>query len=697
MRSRGHRRWAARACAAILVVPVLAGCSGSVEVDAGPDADRADRPSATDWSPRPTESSGLRVLAESDADGFRLHTASGDKTFLPGVNLGSSTPLHQPGEVNSITAADYRRWLAGMGRLGIRVVRVYTLHPPAFYDELARYNEAHPAAPLYLVQGAYLPDEDYLRPGRSLYDERVDAAFASEIADVSDAVHGALERPAAPGRAGGRYTSDVSRWLLGWVIGVEWDPVGVRQTDRVGVDRPSTETYFAATAGATPTERWIAGHLDDLAGREAARGISVPIAFVNWPTTDPLTHPDEPLPSEDLVGVDANHVLPTDAWPGGTFASFHAYPYYPDFLRHEAGLSQERWTGTQDPYAGYLVALQEHFADHMPLLVTEFGVPSSLGSAHAGTRGRDQGGHSEQEALAMTADMMRMMQGKGIGGAFVFAWTDEWFKRTWNTVEHQDPERRQLWHDPLTNEQWFGLVATDPEPVVDAAAEATPEGGAFSYLHTWADASYVQVELALRGRLPDVLRVEADALPGPEGADYRITVDRSAEGGAGTAVLEVRRELDPLRLDTTTRPYHPDAAEAWHLYRLMTNRERRHDGTTYPAEFQDVGALVRGTWDPTSHAYDSRATWQVDEDRRLVRLRVPWSMLGLADPSSHLALGEGVPAERVPIDALRFSFVADGAAQSLELRWPDWNHTRHRERLKAGSGVLADAYRDLAP
>jgi hypothetical protein len=27
-----------------------------------------------------------------------------------------------------------------------------------------------------------------------------------------------------------------------------------------------------------------------------------------------------------------------------------------------------------------------------------------------------------------------------------------------------DGERRSLWHDPLTNEQWFGLNADDPTP-----------------------------------------------------------------------------------------------------------------------------------------------------------------------------------------------------------------------------------------
>ena len=85
------------------------------------------------------------------------------------MNLGSTTPTHQPGEL-AITAADYRRWFAQMGAMGVRAVRIYTIHPPAFYRELAAYNRAHAEAPLYLVQGVYLPDESYDQPGRTLYD-----------------------------------------------------------------------------------------------------------------------------------------------------------------------------------------------------------------------------------------------------------------------------------------------------------------------------------------------------------------------------------------------------------------------------------------------------------------------------------------------------------------------------------------------
>ncbi|NYG54263.1 hypothetical protein [Nocardioides perillae] len=668
---------------------------------------RAEAPASdVDWSPAPRTVDGLSVLAESDADGFRLHTASGEKTFLPGVNLGSSTPLHQPGEVGTIEAEQYRDWLATMGRLGSRVVRVYTLHPPAFYDELAAYNEAHPEAPLYLAQGVYLPDESYVEPGGTLYDPVVDEAFSAELADVSAAVHGDLEREQRPGRAGGTYTTDVSPWLASWVLGVEWDPAGVLRTDARHADTAyAPGRFFAATADATATERWIATHLDELAALEAARGSSVPVAFVNWPTTDPLDHPEEPLPEEDAASVDPVHVLPTDAWPGGTFASFHAYPYYPDFQRYEPGLQDEQWDGEGDPYAGYVVRLREHSAEHMPLLVTETGVPSSLGSAHVGTRGRDQGGHEEVDAMTINADLVRLAEDKGAAAAWLFAFEDEWFKRTWNTQLHQVPERRQLWHDPLTNEQWFGLLSTDAEPIPDAAAEVLPEAmpadGPFEYLYAWADASWVHLEVTFRDAVPEALDVEADVVPGPEAADYRVLV----RPGEGTATAEVRRDLDPVRLDVTPGqrgPYRPGAEEPWHTYALMVNRPLVVQGVQRPEELQVVDELREGAWEPGAEDRDSLATWQVDEERRTVRLRLPWSMLGMADPSSRTALGEGVPAELVEVPGMRLTFTAAGsggaaASQELDFRWPTWNTAPYSVREKDGLQRVADAFRDVAP
>jgi hypothetical protein len=360
-------------------------------------------PAGRSWAPAPREAGGLRSLATAGHGTFALHTAGGDSTFLPGVNLGSTTPGHQPGEL-SVSAGQYRTWFAAMSWLGIRVVRIYTVHPPSFYAELAAHNRTAPDRPLYLMQGVYPPDES-----RDLYHRAVTAAFQQELRDADRAVRGDLTRTPQPGRADGTWDTDVTPWLAGWIIGAELDPIATDRSNRRNAAAPAVRgRYFRSTPAASPAERWLAARMNELATLQAAAGLSQPIAFVNWPTTDPLRHPEEPLPEEDLVQLDANHVTATAAWPAGTFASYHAYPYYPNF---------QRYAGGADPYADYLAALKRHHGA-MPTLITEFGVPSALGSAHTAPLGRGQGDHSEREALRIDAELLRLIRDEGLSAGF---------------------------------------------------------------------------------------------------------------------------------------------------------------------------------------------------------------------------------------------------------------------------------------
>lgn len=45
-----------------------------------------------------------------------------------------------------------------------------------------------------------------------------------------------------------------------------------------------------------------------------------------------------------------------------------------------------------------------------------------------------------------------IMASNALGGV-VFTWQDEWFKRTWNTMELDNPDRRPYWSNVQTNEQ----------------------------------------------------------------------------------------------------------------------------------------------------------------------------------------------------------------------------------------------------
>lgn len=646
---------------------------------------------------------GLSTLAEPVDGKLALHTASGEVTFWTGVNLGSTTPGHSPGEL-AITAADYRRWFADMGRLGVRMVRVYTIHPPEMYAELLAYNLAAPTAPLYLVQGVYLPDESYVRTG-NLFDPASSDAFRSEIRDASAAIHGELRRSAAPGRASGTWTADVSPYVAGWIIGVEWDPQATLASDKLNAAAPDVRgTYFSSVSDdtrSTPTERWIAGHMDALAAAEAAKGRSAPIAFVNWPTADPLRHPEEPLKSEDQVGVDANHVRASADWPGGTFASFHAYPYYPDFLRHQPAYQAFQLNGTSDPYAGYLTDLKRHFGT-LPLLITETGVPSSLGSAHLGTNGRDQGSHSEQEALAMDASLIHVIHDVGLGGALLFAWTDEWFKFTWNTLPRQevaDSERRALWHDPLTNEQWFGLNAEDPVPVGDRTV--IESGSGIQRVVINHDASYLYVTTLLSTVPTSKFRLGFDIVPGglplpgggAEGQDVAVVLDPDRH----TGVACIRGDMNPLLLDGQKASDVPrPGGDGWSLQQLSINRSFDLNGRFLPAEYFPVGELREGRWDLRSADYDSRSTWRVDGPT--VYVRIPWSMLMMGDPSSRTAV---VPVDGKPraVTVAQIGLLVDagaGGQARATFSWEGWQRADYRERLKTGVQPIVDAWAALS-
>ncbi len=706
--------------AAAALAAALAGCGSSpAPGDAVP----------TSWAPRPDERAGLTRLAYVAGDRFLLQTEGGRRAFIAGVNLGSTIPGTLPGEL-ATRPADYRRWFPQMAALGLRAIRVYTILRPCFYRELAAYNSVHRDAPLYLVQGVWIPEEQFLA-GRDLYAPAVRLGFQREIRDCVKAIHGEFRRSPRRGVASGVWTADVSAWLLAYSLGVEWDPKATKESDKKNAGAPPFEgRYFSSIASASPTESWLARALDTCAAAEARRGVTVPLTFTNWPTTDPLAHPDEPLAREDLVGVDAGHLRAEAAWPAGFFASYHAYPYYPDFQRHEPALQKYRYRGRLDPYAGYLAALRSHH-EGTPVMITEFGVPSSIGTAHMGPLGRSQGDHSEQQAMAIDAELLRMIRAQGCAGGFVFEWTDEWFKFTWNTIDYELPGgRRQLWVNPLTNEEHFGLVATDPGArpavIVDGKGEEGLSNGSqviqesrgpLREVRAVKDEGYLYLRLVLDD--PAIWQSRAvtiglDVLPGGNGglpnlpdadldADYAVVLGPGRRGAS-----LVSSSHDPFwvtygmarhYVKSVTPEYPPGpGVGTWHLQRQITNRPQvvPSTGQKLPVEWFDVGRLRYGTADPADPHFDSQVTWAAGD---CVEVRLPYALIGFSDPSSLRALvvrSDGTVStlgvERVGLAVA----VGNTLSATSGYAWEPWQTVAWHERLKAGVEAFAAAARETS-
>src|SRR2546425_7293811 len=98
----------------------------------------------------------------------------------------------------------------------------------------------------------------------------------------------------------------------------------------------------------------------------------------------------------------------------GYFASYHAYPYYPDFIDLDSAYGAASAEG-QSRYFGYLRALKQHHAGR-PLLIAEYGVPSSRGVSHLQTDGLGHGGHDEREMAEIDVRLTREVRAAGGGG-----------------------------------------------------------------------------------------------------------------------------------------------------------------------------------------------------------------------------------------------------------------------------------------
>lgn len=646
-----------------------------------------------------------------------------EELLVHGVNLGMGKPGHFPGDA-AITKAEYARWFEDISAMNSNAIRTYTLHPPGFYEALADHNEDR-EEPLFVLHGNWIA-EPVLAEAGDAFDEEVVEVFRNGLEEIIDAVHGNLSAPDRVGHASGEYRADVAPYILGFVLGIEWPPEVIEETDEVNEGIGDYDGEFVGTENATPFERWLAERLDETAAYERENYDDArPLSFTNWPTTDHLDQPAEPLAEENLVDVTANHHRTTDAFDRGLFATYHVYPYYPDFLNYEEEyVEYVAETGERSSYRGYLEDLIGE-NDH-PVLIGEFGVPASRGKTHSHVYGFDQGHHTEREQGEITVALYEHIVQTGTLGGLVFTWQDEWFKRTWNTMDYMNPDRRPFWSDVQTCEQMFGVLTFDPGEEPGFTLSGVPEewdgatrldddpgrsplveledGHDATRTLTGLEAAADERYLHLRLSYEDLADLDWDR------TNTLLALDL-APGQGNTAIpfgtgLEADRGIDfvvhlagPDRSQVVVDAYYdvfyylygerlgelPEVGHAgerdsgeFHSIELALNREIRipSQDRTIPFESHDTGRLRFGNGDPDHPDYDSLSDVHVAPDEGTIEVRLPWLLLNVRDPSRHEIVAdlweEGLEGRTVDgISVAALTYEPDDPSTEFELSVAD--------------------------
>lgn len=671
-------------------------------------------------------------FAKAENDELWIDQGEGFKNFkVKGVNLG----LGKPGEFAteySISKEEYFRWFKQIQDLGANVIRTYTIAHEEFYEAFYEYN-INNSTPLYLIHGVWV-DDYMLNSHRNAFDEEFHKDFMNSCKDIVDVIHGRHKLSKLDSVGSQNYKMDISPWVYGYIIGVEWEGDIVAFTNETGPQKEQYNGDYLFTEKANNFEIFLATVGDEMIGYETTKyGAQRTLAFSNWPATDPFVYPENiALQFKKITKVDTENIKSKKAFVSGQYASYHIYPYYPEYMYFEDDT-------IENTYFSYLKKITDHH--QMPVIISEFGIPSSRGMASYEQNrelGRDQGFMSEKAQGESLVSLYKDIMDSACAGGIVFIWQDEWFKRTWNTIPFVDLKQIVNWSDYQTNEQAFGLLSFDPgnkESICyvdgnkndwEKAQLLIEEKG--TRLSAKYDEKFIYFLIEKENFDPEKekLYIPIDLTP-KSGSNY-IAHNKIRTSHPTDFLIEIDNKDNSRiwvheRYDTSHAIYGNQLIRAYNQFENPPRKnsflfskielilhELRYfrDGVIIPfSEFDfskegeyyyllekyETGKLTYGNSNPKSYNFNSLADFSFGKD--LVEIKVPWGVLNFSDPSSmkiHDDYYENYGVEHLEIDHMKIG-VGNGA-KTIEMKTFNLenlgNKPEYHERLKDSYYILQD-------
>lgn len=675
----------------------------------------------------------IQTFTKSQGESLMIDEGAGFEVFdIKGVNLG----LGKPGKFASefaITKEEYLRWFKQIHELGANCIRTYTIAHADFYEAFYEFNQDNPS-PLYLIHGVDV--DDYLiNSHRDAFDEEFYEEFLDNCKDTVDVIHGRFKSFSSAKTGSQTYKTDISPWVYGYIIGVEWDGDIVAFTNNTGPQLEQFHGDYLYTEDANNFEIFLADMGDKMISYESKKyGDQRTIAFSNWSETDPFTYPENvSLQFRKITNIDVENIKSKESFQSGQYASYHAYPYYPEY-------SHFLNKNVENTYLDYLTRLNKHHS--MPVVISEFGLPSSraMESYEQNTDlGRNQGALSEKDQGEALVSLYDDIKASGSAGGIMFLWQDEWFKRTTNTIPFVDLEQNVHWSDAQTNTQAFGLLTFDPGEkmsicYVDGDKSEWDETHLVSArenhkLSMKYDEKYIYFLVEKEGLNPmeEKIYIPID-LTEKSGSEFikplGLKTDRPTD-----FVIEINGENESRvwvqdRYDKTQAIYGNQIVRSNNQYEnapekdstkfnpikmVLNEYDYYYDGKSltfgdydfgskgskfyFLFQTYETGKLVHGNANPAAKDFNSLADFSFGED--LVEIKIPWLMLNFSDPSDmkiHDDYYERYGVEFMKINKM-YVGVGDG---SSNLTMDPFNlkklgkSPKYHERLKDSYDILQD-------
>lgn len=627
---------------------------------------------------------------------YRLKNSKWNIAYLKGVNMGlteATTSLSDP----NVSYDTYTQWFQQIADMNANTVKVFTVMNPNFYKAFYDYNRTHDT-PLYLLQGIWF-NENHLYDIGDAYGENnlIIDSFKKAVTETLDIVHGKSDYTDYGSFAPAVYEYDISEYVAGYILGLEWPADFILNTNANNPGKVYRGEYMYTGSGASPFEAFLCEIGNHLIAYETRTYMhQTPVAFLNWSTTDALTHTNEPFEEEDSAQLNVENIQWTDKYFPGQFAAMDIYPYYPEFINYQEEYTAFKDpTGKTNPYRAYLRDLKAHCS--MPFLVAEVGLSTSRGVSHNSVMGYKQGGLTEEQQGKYVCEMLGDITRERFAGAMIFSWQDEWFKQVWNTVKYAPDDPQSRTPNVQIPEQSYGILAMeagktavckiDGEDREWSSGDVITQNSAYT-LSSKYDAAYLYLKIDTEKSFDfDKDKIYIPIQTAARGSDSAKEFDLRFNAAADFLIQINGQKNSRVFTDAYNDSFHYIYAVQKGVFPAEESYAVQNSGVfntintftsnelylpvskkTIEAQYYESGLLHFGISDPDSKDYDSLADFC--EKDGVIEVRVPWYLLGIVNSAemvsiddfyengtirfskiSGLKLGIGAPGEEIALKA----------------------------------------------
>ena len=655
---------------------------------------------------------------------------------IKGINIGTGYPGVFPNE-SGISKSTYYRWFEMIAEMNANTIRVYKIQSPEFYSALKKYNDKHKDK-LYLIQGVDF--SDYLMYSeKNILEYENHKELFKDTFDTVDALHGDSILFDVKRGDLSIYYSDVSDYVLGYILGVEWDEVFVDYVCRKNPNvRGYNGKYLYCRDDTSAFEVFLSEWGDSILDYEQEKYAEQKLlSFCNWPDTDPfinefrVKNPNDDVQKDVEALIDIDRIHTKENVKSGIFVSYNVYPYFPSFLQYSPYTKYIDETGKANPYRKYLMTLTEHHK--YPVIISEFGIPASRSKAYDEMwNGFSHGGLTEKQQGEALVKMYNDIKKSGCAGSIAFTWQDEWYKTAWNEKLISNADRRAFWPNAQCPEQYFGVLAFEPQTedkivYPDTSTDDWSKKDIVSKNDTMSlsmksDSKYLylMVDSTDKRKNNNLINIALDISPEygshddsgksfSRDIDFIITIDSKEKGH-----LYVHKDYDILRY-SALGGYNSSSVNS--IYNMSDNRNNMNSFLSKNSDFiivsrasgniisfmeqtwivNEVGVLNGGNSNPKSDNYNSNADFCVNEGK--VEIRIPWQLLNFTDPSKHNIVANLKDNNFNIVDKKINNIYAaayyDDETQIDDfgkLKLKSWNKPKFHERKKESYYILQKAF-----